>query len=111
MVSRLSALSPAIAMQEALNDIAGTGLARHRRFLGQAWSFALETKAFFVPRILRRDTLTEADYDAVPQFQFIEERPAEVVRRVVPGIAWILLAAAAVGWVGLARLRRYPVAA
>jgi hypothetical protein len=29
----------------------------------------------------------------------------------VPGVGWMLLAAVAVGWVGLARLRRYPIAA
>jgi ABC-2 type transport system permease protein len=111
MVSRLRLLSPAIAMQEALNDIAGTGLARHRRFLGQAWSFAEETKAFFMPRIFRREILSEADYDALPQFRFAEEPSGEVLRRVLPGLAWILLAAAVVGGVGLARLRRYAIAA
>jgi ABC-2 type transport system permease protein len=111
MVSSLRFLSPAVAMQEALNDIAGTGLARHRRFLGQAWSFAEATKAFFLPRIFRRETLTEADYDALPQFRFVEEQPGDVLRRVVPGIGWIFLATVAVGWVGLASLRGYPIAA
>jgi ABC-2 type transport system permease protein len=111
MVSRLRFLSPAIAMQEALNDVAGTSLARHRRFLGQAWSFAEQTKAFFVPRIFRRDTLSEADYDALPQFRFVEEQPGDVWRRVLPGIGWILLATVAVGGVGLAGLRRYPITA
>jgi ABC-2 type transport system permease protein len=111
MVSRLRFLSPAIAMQEALNDVAGTGLARHRLFLRQAWSFAEDTKAFFLPRIFGRATLDEADYDALPQFRFVEEQAGDVRQRVLPGIGGILLAAAGIGGVGLARLRRYPIAA
>lgn len=111
MVGHLRFLSPAIATQEALNDIAGTGLARHRRFLDQAWAFAETTKAFFAPRIFRRDKLADADYDALPQFRFLEEEPGDVLRRVGPGLMGILTAALVVGWAGLARLRRYPIAA
>jgi ABC-2 type transport system permease protein len=35
LIDRLRFLSPAVLMQDALNDVAGTGAARHRHFLGQ----------------------------------------------------------------------------
>lgn len=110
LVSRLRVLSPAIAAQEALNDIAGAGPSRHRFFLDQAWEFAEKTRGFFVPRIFRRETLTESDYDALPRFRFLEEPSVAVARRVLPGLAGILLATVAAGGLALGRLRRYPVA-
>ena len=109
-VSRLRLLSPAIAVQEALNDLAGSGLFRHRLFLDQAWAFARETKAFFAPRVFRHDTLTEADYDVLPQFRFVEESAGAVARRVLPGLVFIFIAAAGVLGLALVRLSRYPVA-
>jgi ABC-2 type transport system permease protein len=109
-VSRLRALSPAISVQEALNDIAGTGLARHRLFLDQAWAFTRATKDFFVPRIFRKETLGVADYDALPQFAFAEEPAGAVARRVAPGLAWTLAPTLLLGWLGMSALRRYPVA-
>jgi ABC-2 type transport system permease protein len=110
MVSRLRVLSPAIAVQDALNDIAGTGPFRQRFFLDQAWDFAEKTRAFFVPRIFRREALSESDYDALPQFRFVEEPSGIVARRVLPGLAGVFLSAVGVGWLALGRLRRYPVA-
>jgi ABC-2 type transport system permease protein len=109
-VSRLRALSPAIAVQEALNDIAGTGLVRHRLFLDQAWAFVRATKDFFLPRIFRKTVLTEADYDALPRFSFAEETAGAVTRRVLPGLAGVIAPTALLAWLGMAALRRYPVA-
>jgi ABC-2 type transport system permease protein len=111
LVSRLRLLSPAIAVQEALNDVAGTGLARHRLFLDQARAFADETKAFFVPRIFRKDKLTETDYDRLPQFSFTDESAGAIAERVLPGLAGILVPTLVLGGLGLGALRRYPVAA
>jgi ABC-2 type transport system permease protein len=110
-VSRLRALSPAIAAQEALNDVAGTGPARHRLFLDQAWAFTVATKDFFVPRIFRKQGLEESDYDALPRFAFEEETMGAVARRVLPSAAWILAPTLILAALGRAALRRYPVAA
>jgi hypothetical protein len=54
--------------------------------------------------------LTEADYDVLPQFRFVEESAGAVARRVLPGLAGILVAAGAVLGFALVRLRHYPVA-
>ncbi len=109
-VSRLRALSPAIAVQEALNDIAGTGAARHRLFMEQAWAFAQATKDFFVPRIFRKEKLGEAEYDALPRFAFVEEPAGAVALRVLPALAWTFVPTVLLGWLGMRALRRYPVA-
>lgn len=108
LVSRLRFLSPAIATQEALNEVAGTGPARQRAFLAQAWSFAEAKKAYFMPRVFRRERLSASDFDALPRFAFADESGAEVARRVVPGLAALSLAALVLGAAAWSRLRRFP---
>ena len=55
LVARLQFLSPALLVQSALADAAGTGLARHRAFFTQALAHRAELRAFFEPRILRKE--------------------------------------------------------
>jgi ABC-2 type transport system permease protein len=109
-VSRLRLLSPAMTVREALDDAAGTGLARHRAFFDQAWAFAEATKAFFAPRVYRQERLVEADYDAIPRFAFVEERAGEAARRVLGGLLFVAGVTLLFGWLGLRALARYPVA-
>jgi ABC-2 type transport system permease protein len=110
MVDRLRFLSPAIVAQEALNDVAGTGLARNKHFLHQVDEYHRAWQGFFVPKIMRRELLSESDFATIPEFQFREESTAAVAGRASVGLAGLLLPTLAVGLFGLAAFRRYPVA-
>jgi ABC-2 type transport system permease protein len=110
LVDRLRFLSPAIVAQEALNDVAGTGLARHKHFLGQVDAYHKAWQDFFIPKIMRREMLKASDFAAIPEFRFREEPVGEVCTRVAVGVAGLALPALAVGLLGLAALRRYPIA-
>ena len=107
IVQRARFLSPAILMQDALNDIAGTGTARHREFMLQVERYHSEWRDYFVRLVFQRARL--ADYRTIPAFEFAEESPADVASRVMLSLAGLLLPAVALAIVGLVALRRYPV--
>jgi ABC-2 type transport system permease protein len=109
LINRYRYLSPAVVMQESLNDIAGAGAARQRAFVEQARDFIDEWQRFFVPLVFRRATLRAADYDAIPRFRFQEESTIAVARRMAVGMAGLIIPTLIIGWVALARLRRYPL--
>jgi ABC-2 type transport system permease protein len=54
IVTRARFLSPAILMQDALNDIAGTGTARHREFVKQVEVYHQRWRDYFIPLVFRR---------------------------------------------------------
>jgi hypothetical protein len=57
LVSWLRFLSPAILMQDALNDISGTGTARHRHFRAQVSAYHNAWRDYFMPLIFRKAQL------------------------------------------------------
>lgn len=111
LVNGLRFLSPAIVMQETLNDVSGTGNARYKHFLGQVKSYHADWQNYFIPRVFQRTKLTAATYDAAPRFDWQEEIPNVVARRVLFGLLGIIAFALAVAAVGLSAIRRYSVVA
>jgi ABC-2 type transport system permease protein len=109
VVERARFLSPAILMQDALNDVAGTGHPRHRRFVSQVEAYHAEWRAYFVRLVFNKGQLR--DYSAVPRFRFADETARDVAGRVAVGLAGLALPAVAIAAFGLFRLRRYPVVA
>jgi ABC-2 type transport system permease protein len=107
MIDRLRFFSPAILMQDALNDVAGTGNPRHRHFLEQVDRFHGQWRGFAVPLIFQKARVT--DPSAAPRFAYQEEATAAVARRVLASGLGMMLPAAMMAWIGLRRLRRYPV--
>jgi len=107
VIERLRFLSPAILIQDALNDIGGTGVARHQHFMQQVSSFHETWRGYFVPLVFRKAQLTS--YDAIPRFVYREESLAEPLRRVAVTLVGLLLPACVLAVVGLRKLRRYPV--
>ncbi len=106
LVDRLRFASPAIAMHEALVDLAGSGAARNRAFQQQVAGFQTELEGFFHPRIERGERLGAADYTAMPSFSFREPGAASLLGRVLPAVLAMALGAAALAWLtarGLAR--------
>ncbi len=96
-VSRWRFLSPAIAAQEALTDLAGTGYWRHRAFREQFSALKQTVADFYGPKIHRRELLTMAEYDRLPRFAFREEPAAAWLGRVGAGLAGMLALAGALG--------------
>lgn len=109
VIDRLRFLSPAILMQDALNDIAGTGVARHRHFMQQVSSFHERWRSHFVPLVFRKAQVTS--YDTIPRFAYQEEPLAAPASRVALALVGLLIPASVVALVGLWGLRRYPVVA
>jgi ABC-2 type transport system permease protein len=109
LVGRLRFLSPAILAQEAMSDLAGTGVARHRHFLALVDDYHQEWRAFIVPRIFRRVSIL--DHDVLPRFAFRDEPERSVVARVVMNVGALVMPAVVLAVVGFRRLRRYPLTA
>jgi ABC-2 type transport system permease protein len=107
IVERARFLSPAILLQDALNDVSGTGLLRHREFVSQVEAYHQRWRDYFVPLVFQRARLT--DYSRLPGFSFGEEPLDAVSGRVAISVAGIIVPALLVGAIGLTRLRRYPV--
>jgi ABC-2 type transport system permease protein len=110
LVDRYSYLSPAILMQAALNDIAGTGAARYRHFKQQVEQYHQTWQQFFFPKAFQKVVLTASDYERMPRFQFQEEPGAAVAFRVRPVLIGLVVASLAVCWLGMILVRRYPIA-
>jgi ABC-2 type transport system permease protein len=108
VVHRWRFVSPAITMQEALTDLAGTGYWRYRLFRTQVDEFKQEVLAYYAPKIHRREALTVADYDRLPRFSFREEKTGAWLGRTTAGLLGLLLLAGGLGgWAGR-RLRTTP---
>lgn len=110
LVNRLKWLSPAVVAQEALNDIAGTGLARYQHFLAVVDRYHEEWRNFFIPMVSARATMTAADYDAIPRFEYQEESSGAILRRVSGGIVGLVIPMLLAFGIGSRILRSYPVA-
>ena len=108
LVGRLRVLSPAILMQDALNDISGTGTARHARFVEQVGAFHERWRSFFIDLIVRKAPIT--DYRTVPEFRYAEEPLADAARRAAMSLGSLGVIALVLGVCGFWNLRRYPVA-
>lgn len=94
-------------MQDILTDLAGTGMARHRHFVNQVERFHAEWRAYFTPLIFRRAQMTS--FDDVPRFEFDEESTGAVAARAGVGLMGLVLPATVLGWIGILRMRQYPV--
>lgn len=93
LVGKLAFLSPALLAQSAFADAAGTGLARHREFLRQAGLHHAELRAFFNPRILKKEKFDA--WEQVPAFRFVEETASTAGYRVALAVAALLVLTAA----------------
>ena len=114
-------LAPPLGLQSALATLAGTDLARHRRFEEQARAYQLRLRAWFYPRIQREiaaptprvltgsyGRMNFRDYDAIPAWSDSHAPVSARIATVAPLALWLsLLAAALTAW-ALSRLRHWP---
>lgn len=106
LVDRLRFVSPAIAVHEALVDVAGTGAHRQQRFEAQVDAFHGTWRAFFTERVQAGRHLTPADYAALPTFTFEDEPTGELAARVGLGLLGLLIPAALLLVFSVSGLRR-----
>lgn len=83
LVRWASLLSPSLVAQESLNDLAGTGYARHRRFIEGVTAYHQAHRDFFEPRAFRDASLSSDDYNNMPRFTFAEETAATLATRII----------------------------
>ncbi|MCI0601041.1 MAG: DUF3526 domain-containing protein, partial [Beijerinckiaceae bacterium] len=76
LISWLRFVSPAIVVQVAGNEVAGSDQARHRRFMDAADAHRLEVKQFFEPYFLSEAAFD--GFDNVPPFRYFDQ-PFETV--------------------------------
>lgn len=108
-VKRFGFVSPAIVLQDLVDDLAGTSRRRHELFAGQARGFMDDVRAAYAPLVFSKASLQPEDYDRTPRFEFRDETTAEVARVVF--FKLLLLIAPALVTLGFVarRLRRYPL--
>jgi ABC-2 type transport system permease protein len=109
LADRLRYLSPAILLQDAMNELAGTTSRRYQRFMSQVEAYHTVWRGFFYPRIFGRATLTPADYDRMPRFEHHPEPLNAVAARAAASIGIVLLIGVVLLAASLWTLRRYPV--
>ena len=111
LTERLRFLSPAIMVQMAMSDLAGTGTYRFRRFNDAVAVYHQRLRDFFDPKIVAGQALTPRDYDAIPRFWFQDETDGDIVTRVISNLVPMAVLGGLVYLLGFGLLRRYPIAA
>jgi ABC-2 type transport system permease protein len=107
-VSRtLRFVSPALMMQYAMEETAGTGPGRRGEFRRQFDRYFHQWQDFFVPKIYYRTPIS--DVYKTPAFHFQEEPWYTPLARTVPDLAILLIVTAAMTLVAVRGYRRMPV--
>jgi ABC-2 type transport system permease protein len=93
LVRRVRFVSPAIVVQEAFNDLAGTSLFRYQHFRDQVRTFREQWISFFHPLIFGDAELHPADYDRMPKFAYRHEPSNQLEVRIASSILGLLFPA------------------
>jgi ABC-2 type transport system permease protein len=107
--NRFRFVSPAILMQTALYDIAGTGVARYQHFLTQVEGFHQTWQGFFNLRVFEKRAISSNELNQLPQFNWQEESFAALAPRALWPALLLLLVAEIIGGLGLRRYQTYPI--
>ncbi len=110
LASRMRYLSPALLVQEALNEAAGTGASRYRDFEKQVDRYHAAWQRHFVPKVFQRAKLGPEDLDGLPRFEYVAERWQAAWVRGGGGVLVLLALFAAMAVLGRRGLRQYQVA-
>jgi ABC-2 type transport system permease protein len=110
LVTACQFLSPAIALQEILNEISGNSTARHRHFRLQAAEHLEKWHELMAPRMFRDVSFRAADYDWIPRYRYREEPLSARIGRVGVSLLAVIIPAVLGGLLAVRRLRRYAIA-
>ncbi|MBL8628484.1 MAG: DUF3526 domain-containing protein [Rhodospirillaceae bacterium] len=109
VVALLQYTSPAIAAQQALNALVGTGNERFEDFVGQVLAFHNNWRGFFTGKIIKGQRLMAPDFDAIPSFAYAAPALGSARDKALGPIAFMLVVSLVfVGW-ATQRFRRYPI--
>ena len=106
VIQMLQYTSPAIVVQLALEDVAGSGAIRHQRFEEQSDAYHEAFRSFFVSRIKKEKTLGAEDLALIPTMTFQEEPFGTLSGRVLTGIAFLFMSALGLLMLALPGLRK-----
>lgn len=106
LLDGLRFLSPAMVVQFALEDVAGSSARRHQRFEAQVDAFHARFQAHWFAQVRADARLDAAGVDAAPTWRFAEEPAATLATRVLMGVGGLLLGALLLFGVALGGLRR-----
>jgi ABC-2 type transport system permease protein len=109
IVEQARFFSPAILLQDALNDVAGTSAARHGEFIKQVEVYHEQWREYFVRLMFQKARLE--NYSDLPRFEFREEATGDVARRVAVSLAGLALPIVFLGALAFVRLPLYKVVA
>lgn len=108
LVERWRFLSPTVLAQEALIELAGSGLERRRQANAQALALLEAWHETLSPKIFLGQGLEPADYDRLPTFAFVEP-PVSVPRLSSAAVGLVVPSLIAV-FVARRRLNRFDLA-
>jgi ABC-2 type transport system permease protein len=69
-VNRLRFLSPAILLQDGLNDLAGTSPAHYTDFRNQVIAFADTWRHYFIPRMFKNEKMKSDELASLPKHSY-----------------------------------------
>jgi ABC-2 type transport system permease protein len=110
-VERLKYLSPAIVSQAGIAQIADNSTAAFGAFEKQVKDYHQKWRDYFYPRVMADHMLTRQEMGELPRFRYVPEADSTVFLRSISDLICLAAFAGAVLLLGLARLKRYPVAA
>lgn len=104
-------LSPALAFQQAVQDVAGSSLERHQHFLQQVERFREQWREALLPRTFAGQRLGAEEHQRLPRFSYQEEPQPQVLGRAALGLLALLLPTGVLLALALRRLGSSPLPA
>jgi ABC-2 type transport system permease protein len=104
---RLRYLSPALVVRAVLDDVSGTGAARHAWFIEQVDAYHASWREVFRPLLLTNGRVDRLE--DVPHFTYLEEWSRDVAWRAAPGLLTLLALTGAFTWFSAMAIRRYSI--
>ncbi len=76
-VNRWRVLSPAVLLQNSLNEIAGTSTEHYNDFRKQAIDFSAAWRSYFIPRMFKNENMSAGDIANLPDYTYSDMRVSE----------------------------------
>lgn len=98
--------SPAIILQQALNDIAGTSSLHYQNFREQAGAFSKQWRNFFVPLLYKNKKFSTKLYYKLPTFKYKVSDSSSLLIKLISLIVFSLFFVSIAWWVFKRKLKK-----